>query len=72
MVFSRYLFSQKALSLMFDRVLNKHTAKNSVISPNSWCRNFAERHSFRIVSSDLPETMRKLCFSTKFPHQEIR
>ena len=35
----------------------------------SWCRNFVERHSFRIVS---PKTMRKLCLSTKFPHQKIR
>ena len=25
-----------------------------------------------MVSGELPETMRKLCFSTKFPHQEIR
>ena len=31
-----------------------------------------ERHSFPIVSDELPETMRKLCLSTKFPHQEIR
>ena len=38
----------------------------------SWCGNFMERHSFRIVSGDSPETMRKLCLSTKFPHQEIR
>ena len=28
-----------------------------------------ERHSFRIALVDLPETMRKLCLSTKFPHQ---
>ena len=26
----------------------------------SWCGNFAERHSFRGVSSELPKTMRKL------------
>ena len=31
-----------------------------------------ERQSFRIVSGDSSETMRKLCFSTKFPDQEIR
>ena len=30
-----------------------------------------ERHSFRTVSGESPETMRKLCLS-KFPHQEIR
>ena len=29
-------------------------------------------HSFRIVSDESPETMRKLWISTKFPHQEIR
>ena len=34
--------------------------------------NFVERHSFRIVSGDSPETMRKLYLSKKFPHQEIR
>ena len=38
----------------------------------SWCGNFVERHSFLIVSGDSPETMWKLCLSTKFPHQEIR
>ena len=37
----------------------------------SWCRNFAEKHSFRIVLGDLSKTMQKLCYSTKFPHQEI-
>ena len=30
------------------------------------------RLSFRIVSGESPETIRKLCLSTKFPHQEIR
>ena len=38
----------------------------------SWCGNFVERRSFRRVSVDLPETLRKRCLSTKFPHQEIR
>ena len=38
----------------------------------SWCINFEERHSFRIVSGDSPEAMRKLRLSSKFPHQEIR
>ena len=28
--------------------------------------------AFRRVSADLPETLRKVCLSTKFPHQEIR
>ena len=31
-----------------------------------------ERHSFRMLLGESPETMRKLCLSTKFPHQEIR
>ena len=33
-----------------------------------------KKHSFHIVSSDSPEpeTMQKLCLSTKFPHQEIK
>ena len=43
-----------------------YSAKNMVISPN-----FAERHSFHIVSGDSPKTMRKLYLSAKFPHQEI-
>ena len=34
--------------------------------------NFVERHSFRRVLGDSPETLRKLCLSTKFPHQEIK
>ena len=29
---------------------NVTTAKNTVTSPNSWCVNFVERHSFRIIS----------------------
>ena len=38
----------------------------------SWCGNFAERHSFHIVSGDSLKTMRKLCLSAKFSHQKIR
>ena len=38
----------------------------------SWCESFLERHNFRVVLGESPETMRKLCLSTKFPHQEIR
>ena len=37
-----------------------------------WFGNFVESHSFRIVSGNSTETMRKVCLSTKFPHQEIR
>ena len=38
----------------------------------TWWGNFMERHSFRIVLGDSPETMQKLCLSTKFPDQKIR
>ena len=38
----------------------------------SWCRHFAKRHSFGTVSRESPETMRKLCLSAKFSHQEMR
>ena len=31
-----------------------------------------KKHSFRIVLDEPPETMRKLCLSAKFPHQEIK
>ena len=48
------------------------TAKNAVILPNFIEWKFVESHSFRIVSAESPETMQKLCFSTKFSHQEIR
>ena len=37
-----------------------------------WFGNFVERHSFGTVLGESPETLRKLCLSTKFPHQEIR
>ena len=37
----------------------------------SWFDNFVETHSFRIVSSEPPKTLQKLCVSTNFPHQEI-
>ena len=43
-----------------DSVEASNTAKNIVISPDFLCGNFAERHSFSIVSSESPETMRKL------------
>ena len=36
------------------------------------CGNFLERHTFCIVLGESPETIRKLCLSTKFLHQEIR
>ena len=39
---------------------------------NSWCGNFAERPSFHIGLGNSPETMQKLCSSTKRAHQEIR
>ena len=38
----------------------------------SWCGNLMESHNFRKVSGESPETLRKLCASTKFSHQEIR
>ena len=38
----------------------------------SCCGNFVERHSFHRVWGDSPETLRNLCLSTKFLHQEIR
>ena len=47
------------------------TAKNTAMHLISLCGNFVERHSFSIVSGKSPETMRKLCLPTKFPHQEI-
>ena len=31
-----------------------------------------ERHNFRIISVESTKTMRKLCLTTKLPHQEIR
>ena len=45
---------------------------NIEIIPNSWCANLVERFSFRRISGEFPETLRKPCLSTKFPHQEIR
>ena len=35
----------------------------------TWGVNFVKRHSFSRVLRNFPETMRKLCVSTKFPHQ---
>ena len=47
------------------------TLKNTVIPANVLEGNFVERRSL-LWKSDTPETMQKLCLSTKFPHQEIR
>ena len=67
---------QGNISLFITGALRKsareNTAKSTIISPNFWCINFVEMHSFRKVSSDLPKTMRKLCLFTKFSHQKIR
>ena len=38
----------------------------------SWCGSFVGRWGFHRVSSDLPESLRKVCLSTKFTHLEIR
>ena len=38
----------------------------------SWCGIFVERLNFRRDSAESPKTLKTLCFSTKFPHQEIR
>ena len=37
----------------------------------SWCGNFEERHSFRIVSDESSETMRKLRLSSKFHARKL-
>ena len=36
-----------------------------------YCGNFVGKHSFCIDSGDSPETMRKLCLSTKFTQQKV-
>ena len=38
----------------------------------SLCGNFEETQCFRRVLTEYPETLRKLCVSTKLPQQEIR
>ena len=46
-----------------------NTTKNAVIPPNFQVWKFCvERHIFRIVSGELPETMRKMCLSTQNFH----
>ena len=45
--------------------------KISQFSSNFLVWEFCEKAQFRIVSGESPETMRKLCISIKFPHQEI-
>ena len=54
---------------IFIKVFN--TAKNTVIVPNFLVWKFCVKGQFCIVSGDSPKTMRKLCLSTKCPHQEI-
>ena len=56
---------KKIETITCQKVL-RYTAKNNVTGSNSCRGNFVERHSFRIVSSDLRKTMRKLCLSPKF------
>ena len=37
----------------------------------SWCGSVMETQSFCTVLCDSPKTLRKVCVSTTFPHQEI-
>ena len=54
--------------LMKDKssVIGRSLWKKTVISPNFLEWKFWERHSFRIISGDSPETMRKLLFHKIF------
>ena len=66
------LLIQKTFKLSSLQSLQTLTVKNSAISPNFLVGKFCGKAQFRIVSGTSPETMRKLCLSTKFLHQEIR
>ena len=48
-------------------IFRRNTAKNTAISPNFLVRKFYGK-----TVSAKSEIMRKLCLSTKLPHQEIR
>ena len=61
------IFCVASLSIHLENIINA-VQKYHLIS---WCGNL-DRHSFRRVSGDSPETVQKLYLSTKFPHQEIR
>ena len=57
-------------AMIFNLTYNSIILKFHLIS---WCGHFVETHNFHWVSRELPETMRKLCASTKFPpYQDIR
>ena len=72
LILSFFMDSGEYVIEMQRFIQNSVTVKNTVISPHFRCGNFVERYSFCRVSGDSPETMRKLCLSTKFSHQEIR
>ena len=57
-----------ALDLTHIHTLRKILIFNLVY----WSGNFVVQHSFRCVSAETAEILRKLCISTKFPHHEIR
>ena len=67
-------FARGLISESFNCIssLTTHIILNTVISLNFLLWTFCERHSFPRVSGDSPKTLRKLCLSAKFPHQEIR
>ena len=60
------IFCVASLSIRLENIINT-VQKYHLIS---WCGNL-DRHSFRRVSGDSPETVQKLYLSTKFPHQEL-
>ena len=58
----------------YASAMQKYISLHNLLTSHliSWCGNFVEMHIFYRVSGEFPETMRKLCVSTKFRHQEIR
>ena len=60
---SRNLISIRAYN---SKIIVVYATQNTIISSNFLVWKFCGKAKFP------PETMRKLCLSTKFPHQEIR
>ena len=66
------VFDPLVPGVYYKKVSNSALRKIPKLNLISSCENFVERHSFSSVSGESFETLRKLCLSTKFLHQDMR
>ena len=68
-----YIYLVLSKSLLYALIFGRNTLPKILqFHLISWWGSFLERHSFCKISDEFPETIWKLCLSTKFSHCKIR